>query len=42
MGHRHMATSASHGWVWWYLEEVLAVEGGLAHQPGQRAGNTQG
>lgn len=26
----------------WYLEEVLAVEGGLAHQPGQRAGNTQG
>lgn len=42
MGYRHTDTSAGHGQAQWYLEEVLAVEGGLAHQPRQRAGSTQG
>lgn len=42
MGHGHTATSARHDRARGYLEEVLAVEGGLAHQAGQRAGNAQG
>lgn len=41
VGYRHTGTLAGHGWARRYLEEVLAVEGGLAHQAGQRAGGTQ-
>lgn len=41
VGYRHTGTLAGHGWARRYLEEVLAVEGGLAHQAGQRAGGAQ-
>ena len=41
VGYQHTGTLAGCGWARRYLEEVLAVEGGLARQAGQRAGGAQ-